>query len=183
MEENMQGQTNEEMENQAEEVQIDKAKLQRYLYQLEAEQNLGLGILGGLAASIIGAILWAIITILTEFQIGWMAVGVGFLVGYAVRIFGKGLNKTFGIIGAAFSLFGCLVGNVLTICIFISREEGIPLLTILSRLDIKIIVEFFKITFSPMDLLFYGIALYEGYRLSFRQISEAELASIVKNPS
>jgi hypothetical protein len=29
--------------------------------------------------------------------------------------------------------------------------------------------------FSPMDLLFYGIAIYEGYKFSFRQITEEEL--------
>jgi hypothetical protein len=32
-----------------------------------------------------------------------------------------------------------------------------------------------KNTFSPMDILFYGIAVYEGYRLSFREISDKDL--------
>ena len=31
------------------------------------------------------------------------------------------------------------------------------------------------ITFSPIDLLFYGLAIYEGYKLSFRQITRDEL--------
>lgn len=30
-------------------------------------------------------------------------------------------------------------------------------------------------TFSPMDLLFYAIAIYEGYRLSFREFSDKDL--------
>jgi len=34
-------------------------------------------------------------------------------------------------------------------------------------------------TFDPMDILFYGIAVYEGYKLSFRQVSPEELASLV----
>ncbi|HEX7014155.1 MAG TPA: hypothetical protein VF191_01505, partial [Cyclobacteriaceae bacterium] len=34
---------------------------------------------------------------------------------------------------------------------------------------------FMMSTFSPIDLLFYGLAAYEGYRFSFRQISEAEI--------
>lgn len=29
-----------------------------------------------------------------------------------------------------------------------------------------------------MDLLFYGIAIYEGYKFSFRQIIEQELATL-----
>lgn len=31
-------------------------------------------------------------------------------------------------------------------------------------------------TFSPMDLLFYGIAVYEGYKLSFRRVSPEDMA-------
>ena len=27
-----------------------------------------------------------------------------------------------------------------------------------------------KADFSPIDLLFYGIAIYEGYKFSFRQV-------------
>jgi hypothetical protein len=33
--------------------------------------------------------------------------------------------------------------------------------------------------FSPMDLLFYGIATYEGYQLSFRQLSPEELEGML----
>ena len=29
-------------------------------------------------------------------------------------------------------------------------------------------------TFNPMDVLFYGIALYEGYRFSFWQMPDGE---------
>ena len=35
-------------------------------------------------------------------------------------------------------------------------------------------------TFDFMDLLFYGIAIYEGYRFSFRNMTEEERASIIK---
>jgi len=35
-------------------------------------------------------------------------------------------------------------------------------------------------TFNPMDLLFYGLAVYAGYRFSFRRISAEELAKLTK---
>ena len=56
------------------------------------------GALAGLVAAITGAIVWAILTVTTECQIGWMALGVGALVGFALRI-GNG-GKLFGIMGA-----------------------------------------------------------------------------------
>jgi hypothetical protein len=35
-----------------------------------------------------------------------------------------------------------------------------------------------RATFNPMDLLFYGIAVYEGYRFSFREITKKDLIRI-----
>jgi hypothetical protein len=34
-------------------------------------------------------------------------------------------------------------------------------------------------TFSPMDLLFYGIAVYEGFKLSFRKITHEEIRAAI----
>ncbi len=36
-------------------------------------------------------------------------------------------------------------------------------------------------TFSPIDLLFYGIAVYEGYRLSFRELTERDAEELMAN--
>ncbi len=161
-------------------VEIDELKLQTLMQEIKDNQNLSLGILGGMGAAAIGAIIWAVITALTNFQIGWMAVGVGFLVGIGVRSLGKGINTSFGIVGAILSLVGCLAGNLLTVCILISRQEGIELFNLLTRLNPAVVVELIKATFNPMDLLFYGIAVYEGYRFSFRRVSDDELSKLTK---
>jgi hypothetical protein len=160
-------------------MEIDETKYNELLKSIELKQNLSMGILGGIVASMVGAIIWAIVTIITGYQIGFMAIGVGFLVGYSVRILGKGINNTFGMAGAILSFIGCVLGNILSICISASQYESIPLLQIISNLNVGIIVELMIETFHPMDLLFYGIAVYEGYKFSFRELSEDEIASII----
>ncbi len=174
----MTDQTSEQIEKGTGE--IDQVKLQMLIQEIKDNQNLLFGTIGGVVAAGIGAAVWAVITALTNFQIGWMAVGVGFLVGYAVRMCGKGIDKSFGIAGATLSLVGCLAGNLLTVCIAISRHQQIPFLDLLSRLNPEIVVGLIGATFHPMDLLFYGIAVYEGYRFSFRRISKEELANSTK---
>ncbi len=176
----MNDQKNKELSEQVSSVEIDEFRLQRYLQELRDNQNLVMGFMGGTGAATIGAIIWAIITALTNYQIGWMAVGVGFLVGFSVRKFGKGIDTSFGIVGAALSLLGCLAGNLISLCILVSRQEGMGIIEVLSRLNPEIVVELMRATFSPIDLLFYGIAIYEGYRFSFRTITEDELAKMVK---
>src|SRR5215213_3438047 len=91
---------------------VDPVKLEQLMNSIKSRQSLSMAILGGLIASLVAALLWAIITYATKFQIGFMAIGVGFLVGYAVNYFGKGVTTAFGIVGAAFSLFGCILGNI-----------------------------------------------------------------------
>lgn len=165
----------------APEPQIDQAKLDRFLQELEAGQNLGLGILGGAVAALIGAAIWAAVTVATNYQIGWMAVGVGFLVGYAVRLLGKGISKVYGIVGAVLALVGCLLGNFLSFMAIVAREEGMSLFELLPQVNPAGIPSLMAMTFQPMDLLFYAIAVYEGYRFSFVQISEEQIAGLIKS--
>lgn len=155
--------------------QINEDKLASFLEQLRLEQNMPLAIVAGLAASLVGAIVWAIITSVTGYQIGYMAVAIGFLVGFAIRTFGKGIDKIYGIMGAAFSIFGCLVGNFLTFAGYVSKDQGIGIVDTLLLIDYSLVPEAMIETFSPMDVLFYGIAIYEGYKFSFRKLTEHEI--------
>lgn len=140
-------------------------------------QNLVLGLSAGAIAAVIGAVIWALITVATNYQIGWMAVGVGFLVGYAIRFFGKGVDQIFGISGAVIALLGCVAGNFLTVIIVVAQQEHMEVTAVLSRLTPGIIADLLKETFQPMDLLFYGIAVYEAYKFSFAPAEEAPVAA------
>ena len=159
----------------AEEVSIDPTLLQYTLENLSSEQNLFLGVLAGAVAAVVGAALWAVVTITTGYQIGYMAVVVGFFVGFAMRQFGKGTDQVFGVVGAVLALLGCGLGNLFSACAVLSQQEGVPFFEVLSLLDLEIISELMAATFSPVDLLFYGIAIYEGYKLSFRQLTAQDL--------
>ena len=157
------------------EISINEDKLNQYLDKLRVEQNLPLGLIGGLIAALVGAALWAVITVTTEYQIGYMAIAVGFIVGFTMKFTGKGIDKIFGIVGAALSLVGCLLGNCLSVVGFISIAEGIEYFETLAMIDYSLMPEIMMSTFSPIDLLFYGIAVYEGYKFSFRTITEQEI--------
>lgn len=158
-------------------VGVEPKNLHLRAHQIGDVQDLALGVVGGAVAAAIGAAVWATISYLTNYQIGWMAVGVGFMVGFAVRFLGKGVDAVFGIVGAALSLAGCLAGNLLTVCLVVARQEEYPLLDLLSRLNADLVVKLMSASFRPMDLLFYGLAIYEGYRFSFRPMTGEEGAA------
>lgn len=154
------------------------SKEQRFavLDRLRHEQNLAGALLGGLGAAVVGAILWALITLALKVQIGFMAIGVGLLVGMAVSRMGKGLDNTCGIIGGTLALIGCVLGNVLTIYGAISRELDISIVDVLLTMPTSGVADALGKSFSPIDLLFYGIAVHQGYKRSFRAVTEEEIA-------
>jgi antitoxin component YwqK of YwqJK toxin-antitoxin module len=146
--------------------ELDEVGLQK----LRSHQDFNFAIVGGLVATLVSAVLWAIITVAAKYQIGYMAVGVGLLVGFAVRFFGAGVDKKFGFLGAGLALLGCLLGNLFSQIGFAALDQAQGYFEIISLLTPGIVFSVLAETFQPMDLLFYGIAIYEGYRFAFRPV-------------
>ena len=126
--------------------------------------NLVLGLIGGLIAAIVGAAIWAGITVATGMQIGYVAIGIGFLVGFAIRLAGKGDTVVFSIVGGSLALFACVLGNFMSIIGFYAKQAGIGVMDALGTFPYGQTIELMTLTFSPMDLLFYGIAGYCGWK-------------------
>ncbi len=169
-----------EPQTEEQEQSVDPLKAEALMRQLESQQNLPMGIAGGAVAAIIGASIWAVVTVMTERQLGLMAIGVGLLVGYSVRITGKGISTNFGVVGVVFALLGCALGNLLSICGFVAIEESMSYFEVVTIVFTQptVIIELMQIMFQPMDLLFYAIAGYEGYKFSFRKVTEEEFAKL-----
>lgn len=95
-----------------------------------------------------------------------MAVAIGLMVGFSIRFAGKGLQPIFSITGALISLASCVLGNVFSLIGFYAKGEGLSFFQVLGDINYGAIPGIMVETFNPMDLLFYGIAIYEGYKFS-----------------
>ena len=150
-------------------------QVERALFEIQNDQHLMLGAAAGAIAGAIGATIWAAVTIATGFQIGWLAVGIGFLVGAAVRGVGRGTTSAFGIVGAVLALVSVAAGNFLSVLGLFAGELEISYFEMATRFDYSQSFAIMAATFSPMDLLFYGIAVWEGYRFSIREVTPEEI--------
>lgn len=181
-------------ENECSSYQLDKAVIERMddtvavqyddilnklserdLDRFKAEQNYPTALIVGAVVGILGALLWATITVATEYQIGYMAIAIGAGIGFSMRYFGKGIDSIFGITGAVIAILSCLLGNFFSIVGFAANSQGMSALEILPLIDYTQIIPIMMEAFSPMDLFFYAIAAYEGYKFSFRTFTEKEL--------
>jgi len=156
-----------------EEIYIEPEALSASAQQnLRTQQDIVYASIGGAASAILGALIWTLITVSTQYQIGYMAIGVGFIVGFGVRFFGAGIDKVYGVIGAIFALFGCLLGNLLSQVYFIAEAEGLGYFDVITLLSPSVILSIFQESAHPMDVLFYGLAITAGYRFAFRKITD-----------
>src|ERR1700716_2349653 len=88
------------------------------------KQRLLLGTLAAIVGAVLGAIAWGAITAATHYQIGYMAVGVGFLAGYGMRVLGGGRDRADGAIAGVVAFLGCVLGNLLTVIIEFAPHDN-----------------------------------------------------------
>jgi hypothetical protein len=122
--------------------------------QEKSKGNLFTAIFAAVFVGLICSVIWAWITATTAYQIGYMAIGVGAIVGFTVRFSGKGHTWGFALTGAIISLLSCVLGDIL-----------VPAF---SNGDLYI-------EWDMYSLLFFGIAVVEGWSFSRKKGKDQEI--------
>ncbi|MFG2597111.1 hypothetical protein [Streptomyces sp. NPDC048462] len=84
-----------------------------------ARNNVGLGLLAAVAAALVGAFLYGLIAGSIEREVGYIAVGVGFLVGFAASKVG-GRNPVLTVVSALLSIGAVYLGQIVGMSIILS---------------------------------------------------------------
>jgi len=151
--------------------QIIREKLQR----LKSEQNILIGVSGGLMGGVLGAGFWAMMTWIAQHPVSWMAIPCAFLVGYGVRILGNGIDKGFGICGVVLIVLDIFLGCFLT-SLIVPVENTLPaLLDSIFRFGRAVTWNQLLSVLPMFDILFYAIAIVISYNASFRHITRQQL--------
>ncbi len=139
--------------------------------ELRAEQveidNVPAALGGGILAAILCGAAWAAMVVVTNFEIGYAAVGVGIVVGYGVLLgAGKKRGRNLQWIALACSVLGLLLGKYFTIAhlIIANVEEAKEL----SHFDPRLVAVFFRALpdfLSPFDALWVFIALRVAWKI------------------
>jgi hypothetical protein len=131
--------------------------------------NLGRAVVAGLAAAVVGAILWGVFVYVTNMELGLVAIAVGALVGISVQKAGGGSDSRFGFVGAVCAGLGWAMGTVLCDLAFLAKQAGQPFLTVVGRVGLGGSIPLAMQAADAMDLLFLAIAVWEGYKLATRR--------------
>jgi len=166
-------QTDEELENLADFIGLEPG-------ELTSKKNKPLiGISLAILLGILSAIIWATITQLTGFSVGYAAIGVGFMVSLGFSIAGKGTNSRMGIISGAIAFFSILLGESLSLLIELSNYWEVSLFETIVTVNYFEIFKYLFESIGAIDILFYILAISTAYKYSFLKIDDGEF---VTNP-
>ncbi|MFF4446614.1 hypothetical protein [Streptomyces sp. NPDC001502] len=124
--------------------------------------NVGLAILGAAVTALAAGAAYGGILSAIDFQIGYLAAGVGFLVALvAVRLGGR--NPILPPVSALLTLAGVYAGYVLAEAIAISENYGVPVPELLTT-EIAKVHQSYVGTFDPISILFFAIGAYAAFQ-------------------
>jgi hypothetical protein len=138
----------------------------------ETEPNILKGVIAGLCAAVLATLLWFAIVVLTEYQLGIIAIAIGWLVAQAV-VYGAGRKRgpSLQAVSVVITVFAMMFSEYFIVRHFVTLElaaegvTGIPLF-----LPIGVMSELITLSIkeSPATLFFWGLAVFEAYRIPGR---------------
>ncbi|MDQ0172793.1 hypothetical protein [Paenibacillus tundrae] len=133
--------------------------------------KIGMPIIGGLIAAIVGGAIWAAVAAMTEYEVGLIAILIGALTGYAVVLLSnKRIATVHKVIAVIFALVGIVLGKYLTVVYFASEmfDESFMQLVFDGEIVNAFIETFSDYFGEPMDLLFIGLAIVSAWQIPGR---------------
>jgi hypothetical protein len=126
--------------------------------------NLTAGTIGAVAGALLGAVAWALLTSVTNYKIGYAAVGVGALTGLFAGRLGGGAPQL-PVISAVIGLVGCLLGDVFTSAHALAKVTGLSSFSVLTE-HTHVVWLVYKDQFGFLDVVFYVFAAVAAFRLA-----------------
>lgn len=164
---------------------VDRAEASKSVYlaydaimkTAEQEQFQGSSILPGLAGGIIaalaGGIVWGLIAIFANYELGILAWGIGYFCGFLVVMFsGRKRGIPLQIVAMLCSVFGILTGKYLCWFKFVKddalKQFGAEVASTISVFSINTITAFFsnlKDVVHVFDLIWFALAIYTAWNI------------------
>ncbi|TJY42286.1 hypothetical protein E5161_09815 [Cohnella pontilimi] len=118
--------------------------------------------IGALAAAVIGGVLWALIAVVTDYELGLVAWAIGGMSGYAVSyLSGRRTGVTHQIIAVVASLIGILLGKYFIFAYMFN--EGMT--GMFDSVTFTLFQEVFSDLFGGMDIVFVLLAVVTAWQL------------------
>jgi hypothetical protein len=126
-----------------------------------AHLGLGLGLAAAVGAALVAAVVYGVVIGLTEHEIGWAAVGVGFVIGLAAgRVGGRG--PVLPVVSVVLSAASVYLGQLIGAAMLIAKEFGVGFSEVFFD-NLDLVQEAWKTDADPLTFVFFAIAGYVAF--------------------
>ncbi|MFI7402708.1 hypothetical protein ACIBW9_19965 [Streptomyces sp. NPDC049541] len=125
------------------------------------KNNIGLGLAAAFVAALVVAGVYGAIIGMTKHEIGWAAVGVGFLIGLAAGRVG-GRNPVLPVASAVLSLGAVYLGQLVGEAMLIADQVKVGFSEVFFQ-HLSVVQEAWKADADPLTFVFFAIAAYVAF--------------------
>lgn len=125
------------------------------------KNNIALGLLTAVAAALVAAGVYGFVIGTTKHEIGWAAVGVGFVIGLAAGKLG-GRNPALPVVSAVLALGAVYLGQLVGDAMIIADELGVSFSKVFFD-HIDVVQEGWKADADPLTFVFIAIAAFAAF--------------------
>ncbi len=118
-----------------------------------------------LTGAILAGLIWPLFAAAVGHGVSPMALAAGFMVGFGVRLQGRG--AVYQVVGITGTILGCAIGSALSAATLQAMTDGAGLGGVIGVVsDSGALLQAVMSIYSSLDLIAYGLALYFAFRLS-----------------
>ncbi len=137
-------------------------------------QSIRNAVIAGLLTVLVFSALWVSLTALLDRVFPWFTVVLGFLLGFAIRVAGRGVDWRFPLLAALLAIGGALFANVVVAASTTADEFGVSTVQILQSVTFMTWPVFFNEVLTAADAFFAVVgggiaAFYANRKLSRSQ--------------
>lgn len=178
------GSSDEEITDKLVELGLDRSQARTIVHDVRrhvreaAEQevvtsaSLVKALVGAALAAVLGGVVWGLIVLAAEYEIGFMAIGIGLLAGFSVNLLSGKRGRPLQVVAVVAAVAGILVGKYFTFYSIFRELVGVELgaevaqaVTIFSPFVIGTFFSSMPQLASPYDILWVVLAVAAAWRI------------------
>ncbi len=164
---NVSGEINSPADDDQRTVEMTASEYDDFIASINQKANNSLGVLLGIGFGFVGATAWAIISKLTGYNIGFIAIFIGFLVGQGFVNAGRSTKPIMGVIAAIIALLSTLLGNLAFAFLQIADYHSMNVIDLVINFDYHYLLNLIIDMHTAFDIIFYTLAASAAYKRSF----------------
>lgn len=156
----------------------EKQKNYELARKLISEQNFSTAVMAGAIAMLLSAVAYGIIVEAWPFSYGFAAAGVGVAIGFFMGFLGRGISPKFSVVAAAYTIAGCVLGNLFVRIWNQAQGPGSSISDVLQNNSLSVLARWSISGLSLIHLVFWFVAVVAAVFLAKRALSRSERLAI-----